>query len=385
MNPIEGENSRNPADRTVAVAMSGGVDSSVAACLLSRKGYRVIGLTMRLFCYADAETTDRSCCNLKALDDARAVCRKIGAPHYVLDCEQEFSRTVIDRFVEHYLAGRTPNPCVDCNSSVKFTYLLERALSIGAGYLATGHYVRRLQQQPGDGPPFLARGLDPEKDQSYFLWGIERQSLSSLLFPLGDFRKGEVRKIAAEDFNLRVSQKQESQEVCFIGSGSVSSFLREYSKSAGGKRPGGLHPNMCPGPLVDTRGSKLGEHRGCAFYTVGQRRGLDVSLGKPAYVTAIDAATNTVVLGDADQLLADLVEAGAANYLTDLPTEPFRAQVQVRYRQKPVPALVSPEPDSRVRVRLDSSVRAITPGQSLVFYDGEILLGGAVIEAAGKA
>jgi len=366
--------------KVAAVAMSGGVDSSVAACLLSQAGYRVIGLTMRLFCYADAETTSKSCCNLEAVADARSVCSMIGAPHYVIDCEQIFAGSVVDRFVEEYLAGRTPNPCVDCNNLIKFSYLFERARSLGADYLATGHYVRLLpREDSGDEPPLFARGLDRQKDQSYFLWGIPRQILGGLLFPLGEYRKGEVRKIA-EDFGLRVSQKQESQEVCFLGSGSVSSFLQKYSGPA--SEGGGLHANMCPGPLVDTLGRKLGEHRGSAFYTVGQRRGLNISLGKPAYVAAIDAATNTVVLGGADDLLADSVEAASANYLIAAPDTLMRAEVQVRYRQKPVPAEVFPREGGRVGIRLASPLRAVTPGQSLVFYDGNILLGGAVIETA---
>ena len=379
MNVLKGKNDRADDGKAVAVAMSGGVDSSVAACLLSKAGCRVIGVTMRLFCYASAETTAKSCCNLEAIADARAVCRSIDAPHYVIDCEEEFSRLVIDRFVEQYLAGCTPNPCVDCNRLIKFNYLLERARSLGVDYLATGHYVRKIQLR--NGLSGLARGLDPEKDQSYFLWSIPALNLSSFLFPLGDYRKKQVRKLA-EEFGLQVSQKQESQEVCFIGSGSVRSFLRKYYETSG---KGKLPPNMCPGPLVDTGGRKLGQHRGSAFYTVGQRRGLNVSLGKPAYVTAIDAASNTVVLGNADDLMADLVEAGSANYIMPDPEKPFRAQVQVRYRQKPAAARVFPEKGGKVCIRLDSPMRAITPGQSLVFYDGEILLGGAVIETARMA
>lgn len=368
--------------KTVAVAMSGGVDSSVAAALLKAQGYEVVGLTMRLFCYGEKNLTEKSCCSLKAIADAREVCERIGAAHYVVDCEGVFDKAVIRRFVESYLNGLTPNPCVDCNSYIKFGYLLEKARKLGARFLATGHYVRLLRQENSlpQEMPLLARGLDPDKDQSYFLWGIPRHSLSSLLFPLGELRKAEVRKIARK-YGLAVSHKTESQEVCFVESSSVEEFIRNYRDLEESSEL--AHPNTQPGPLVDRQGRKLGIHRGSAFYTIGQRKGLGVALGRPTYVTSIDPSTNTVMVGENADLMTDRLEASGANYLIGPPKRPFEARVKVRYRHTAVPAIVTPEPENRVAVRMERPQRAVTPGQSVVFYDGEIVLGGAVIERVG--
>ncbi|MEA2064442.1 MAG: tRNA 2-thiouridine(34) synthase MnmA, partial [Gemmatimonadota bacterium] len=310
------------------------------------------------------------------------------AEHHVIDCAGLFTDRVVDSFARQYLAGRTPNPCVECNRYIKFGFLMERALALGADYFATGHYVRILRPEAG-APPVLARGADRQKDQSYFLWAVERKNLERLLFPLGEYSKDEVRRMAGHP-GLPVSRGKESQEVCFLAGSDIKSFLSGYSKNATGA--GVRHPNLCPGPLLDRRGQKLGEHQGSAFYTIGQRRGLNYSQGRPAYVTAIDPGTNTVVLGDREDLLAGMVRAGQVNYLKEPGdgdrdrdrAKSFRAQVQVRYRQNPVPATVYPEAGGDgITVRLDSPLSAITPGQSLVLYDDEILLGGAVIESAG--
>jgi len=365
----------------VAVAMSGGVDSSVAAALLKEQGYEVVGLTMRLFCYREENLSEKSCCNLKAIADARAVCERIGAAHYVVDCEHVFEKNVIRPFVESYLSGLTPNPCVDCNSHIKFAYLLDKARKLGAQFLATGHYARLLP--PADSAreniPSLARGLDRDKDQSYFLWSIRRSILASLLFPLGELQKTEVRKLARK-YGLAVSHKIESQEVCFVKSSSVEEFIRTYKYSENpGQEP---HPNTEPGPLVDRQGRWLGNHRGSAFYTIGQRKGLGVALGRPGYVTSIDASTNTVVVGESRDLMTDKLEAVEVNYLVDPPDRPFKAQVKVRYRHAAVPATITPESD-RIIVRMEKPQRAVTPGQSVVFYDGELVLGGAVIDKVG--
>ena len=377
----------------VAVAMSGGVDSSVAACLLAEQGYSVVGLTMKLFCYGEESHSDRSCCNLQAVADARAVCDTLGAPHYVIDSQEVFKREVIDCFVSSYLQGRTPNPCVECNSRLKFSFLWNMARKLGADFLATGHYARLLRlSAPGtavapqalDSPavPRLARGADPDKDQTYFLWGIPRPTLARFMFPLGEFRKAEVRALAKKH-GLAVSEKVESQEVCFMDSASVEDFIRGYKNLPEESDPG--HSNTQPGPLVDREGNILGNHRGAAFYTVGQRKGLGVALGRPAYVTGIDPQTNTVVIGDKADLLSDSLSAAKVNYLVEPPVEPFQAQVKIRYRHKAVPARVYPETRERVRVVLEQPQHAITPGQSVVFYDNDVVLGGGVIEEAGNS
>jgi tRNA-specific 2-thiouridylase len=356
--------------------MSGGVDSSVAACLLAERGYRVIGLTMRLFCYSDKPSREKACCNTQAIADARSVCDTIGATHYVIGGEQEFKRDVIRRFVGSYLAGETPNPCVDCNTYIKFNYLLRKALSLEVDYLATGHYVRLDREH---GAPRLLRGLDPGKDQSYFLWGIPRGALERLMFPLGEFRKPEVRAMAAR-YDLMVKEKVESQEICFVENDSVEEFIREFNAEERGEAP--APASTLPGPVVDGSGKVVGEHRGSAFYTIGQRKGLGISLGRPAYVVRIDTASNEIEVGWGDDLSSTSLTASRINALSDLPAEPFRAGVQIRYRHTPVGGLVTPDGDGSLRVAMDEPQRAVTRGQSVVFYDGDHVLGGAVITGA---
>jgi len=364
---------------TVAVAMSGGVDSSTAAALLASRGYRVIGLTMRLFCYSDRQTSEKSCCNTQAIADARAVCERIGAPHYVIGGEKEFKRDVISRFVDSYLTGSTPNPCVDCNSFIKFKMLMYKALNIGADYLATGHYVRIGAH---NGSPALLRGLDRDKDQSYFLWGIPRSSLNRLLFPLGEYNKGQVRALAGE-YGLEVREKVESQEVCFVENDDLEAFIRQ---SAAERVEGDETPlSTRPGPVLDSSGKVVGEHRGSAFYTIGQRKGLGVSLGRPVYVTRIDTASNVVVVGDDNELGSNLLEAEQVNFLADPPDSNFKAGVQIRYRHNPVPATVEHTGNYSVRVRFETPQRAVARGQSVVFYDNEVLLGGGVINGVGDS
>ncbi len=362
---------------TVAVAMSGGVDSSVAAVLLAEQGYSVIGLTMRLFCYSEKKTSAKSCCNTQAIADARGVCERLGVPHYVIGGEKEFKRDVISRFVDSYLAGETPNPCVDCNSFIKFKFLLRKAVSLGADYLATGHYVRLGEHK---GRPCMLRGLDSGKDQSYFLWGIERSALDKLLFPLGGFNKPEVRQLAGK-YLLAVQEKVESQEVCFVEDDSVEKFIKAYTEEneGGGQSPGSTKP----GPVLDSDGQEVGRHRGSAFYTIGQRKGLGVALGKPVYVTRIDTERNVVVIGDVDELDSGWLTAINVNMLADTTADRFRAGAQIRYRHSPVMAEIEWTGKYAVRVEMEQPQRSVARGQSVVFYDGDLVLGGGIISDCG--
>jgi len=362
---------------SVAVAMSGGVDSSVAACLLAERGCRVIGLTLKMFCYSEGDPGERSCCNLESIADARAVCDTIGAAHYVIESTGPFRERVIEPFVEDYLAGRTPNPCVSCNTFIKFPHALARARALGAGRLATGHYARLLAPETteaGAQEVFLARGLDPAKDQSYFLWGLNRGDLKHYTFPVGALDKATVRQIAGR-LGLTVSQKKESQEVCFLGQGSLEEFIRQQA----GSREGAAA--TVPGPLLDESGRRIGTHRGAAFYTLGQRRGVGAAVGEPAYVIAVDTASNTVVVGGQERLMSAVFLVARVNYLVPAPESGFEAWIKVRHRHKPVHGKVVPLEGKRARVVLDTPQRAVTPGQSAVFYSDSVVLGGGVIDS----
>ncbi|MCE5273373.1 tRNA 2-thiouridine(34) synthase MnmA [bacterium] len=362
---------------SVAVAMSGGVDSSVAACLLAERRCRVIGLTLKMFCYSETDPGERSCCNLESIADARAVCASIGAAHYVLESTGPFRELVIEPFVRDYLAGRTPNPCVNCNTFIKFPHALARARALGAERLATGHYARLLVQSgpvaKGEREVLLARGLDPAKDQSYFLWGLERRDLKHYAFPLGGMDKATVRRIAG-GLGLTVSQKKESQEVCFLGQGSLEQFIQQHVGS-------GDTAGTVPGPLLDESGRRIGTHRGAAFYTLGQRRGVGAATGQPAYVIAVDTASNTVVVGSQERLFSAVFLVSRINYLLRAPESEFEAWIKVRYRHKPVHGRVTPLEGNRARVVFDTPQRAVTPGQSAVFYSDSVVLGGGVIDS----
>lgn len=354
--------------KTVLVAMSGGVDSSVAAALLVEQGHRVIGATMKTFCYSETPASSKTCCGLDGIQDARRVADRLGIPHYVFDMEEAFTRDVIDDFVAEYAAGRTPNPCVRCNSNTKIPDLLRKGRLLGADAIATGHYARTVVTDGGR--VRLLRGLDERKDQSYFLWGIPRDVLPHLLFPVGELTKPEVRD-RARALGLATAEKPESQEICFVPSGDYTEFLAQ--------RLGADHPALRPGALVTTCGKVIGEHGGYGRFTVGQRKGLGGGFSRPLYVLGVRPATNEVVVGSAAELEQREVRIGEPNWLDDPPTVGERVLVRIRHRAERAPATVTEISEAGFRVVLDRPQRAVTPGQSGVVYRGDVLVGGGRI------
>ncbi|HWQ62141.1 MAG TPA: tRNA 2-thiouridine(34) synthase MnmA [Negativicutes bacterium] len=352
----------------VVVAMSGGVDSSLTAALLVQQGYDVIGATMQIWDSEREDADERGCCSLSAVGDARRVAGKLGIPYYVLNFRELFQATVVDYFIAEYAAGRTPNPCIACNRHVKFAGLLQKALALGAEYVATGHYAR-IGYDEARGRYLLRKGVDPAKDQSYALYHLNQYTLKHFLMPLGDYTKVETRRLARE-FGLAVADKPDSQEICFVPDDDYQGFLAE-------KAPASLRP----GDIVDTSGNVLGRHRGLPLYTVGQRKGLGLAAGRPLYVVALDTERNQVVVGDNSDVFAGELTAGDLNLIAfDALPDRLEATAKIRYGAREAPAVVTPLGDGQVRVAFDTPQRAITPGQSVVFYEGDIVLGGGIID-----
>lgn len=354
------------------VAMSGGVDSSVAAALLVREGYDVFGVTMNIWPSVEsAQEAERygGCCSLAAAEDARRVCHELGIPHYILNFREIFREAVIEEFAMEYARGRTPNPCIRCNQKVKFDALLKKALALGADFIATGHYARREYREAA-GRYILKRGVDSAKDQSYVLYAMTQEQLARTLFPVGHLKKGETRKLAEEFGLFRVARKGESQEICFIPDNDYPKFLRGYASSA-----------FRPGPILDKEGKVLGEHKGIVHYTVGQRKAIGIRSPKPLYVLAIDPERDAIIVGTHDELFEKGLYADEANWIAiEKLTKPLRVSAKIRYRAEFAPATVSPA-DDLVRVDFDEPQRAITPGQAIVFYKRDVVIGGATISS----
>lgn len=357
--------------------MSGGVDSSVAAALLVEQGYRCIGVMMRLWAETGrGEGSSNKCCSLESVNDARRVADQLGMPFYLINVEQPFKQNVVDFFIEGYSQGLTPNPCLACNRHIRFDYLLNYARRLGADYLATGHYAR-LRRQP-DGMIHLLRGVDEHKDQSYVLSVMGQQELKDVLFPIGDYPKAEVRRMAAAR-GLPIASKHDSMDLCFIADDDYRRFLQDWAANA-----------VRPGEIVDRQGKVLGRHSGLPNYTIGQRKGLGIGgAGEPLYVLELDSEHNRLVVGSLEELgKSDLLAVGV-NWTLDEPVaDGTVAQCKIRYSARPVACTLHPEAPDRVRVQFSEPLRDITPGQGAIFYNGEHCLGGGIIareEMAGSA
>lgn len=364
----------------IAVAMSGGVDSSAAAAILKEQGHELVGFTMQLWNQRRGINVDENgeplpsrCCSLDDVYDARRVAEELGFPFYVLNLEKEFERDVVQPFVDSYLQGETPIPCVACNSRLKFASLDKLAASLGCEKVATGHYAR-VEFDESTNRYRLLRGRDPRKDQSYFLWELTQAQLSRSMFPLGELSKDDARQ-AARVNHLAVAEKKESQEICFVPDGDYVGFIDRYleAEQQTDRLPGS-------GEIVSASGEVVGQHSGIHRYTVGQRRGIGISDARPLYVLNVDSQTNRVLVGYDDELLGDEFTAAGVNWIAfDNPTEPVSAEVRVRYRHTAAPATITALPGNRASVKFNEPQRAITPGQATVFYRGDEVVGGGWI------
>jgi tRNA-specific 2-thiouridylase len=356
----------------VVVAMSGGVDSSVAAALMVERGYEVIGMMMRLWSEDGAAGGPHNrCCTPDQMNDARRIADKLGIPFYVLDTRSVFRGRIVQYFIDAHRDGLTPNPCIECNRHIRFEWLQQHALALEADYLATGHYARITRGE--DSRYQLRAGLDEAKDQSYVLSVMGQEQLAHALFPVGEYSKPHVRELAAK-FGLPTASKQDSQDLCFLGDGDYRRFLREHAPEM-----------MQPGPIVRRDGAVIGEHGGLANYTIGQRRGLGVAAAEPLYVLALQPQANALVVGTAEELGQRSLTARRACWVAgEPPAQAFRAEVKIRYKARPVPADITMLDGERFRVDFDVPMRDITPGQGAVVYDGDICLGVGIIERSGS-
>ncbi|ANI88474.1 tRNA 2-thiouridine(34) synthase MnmA [Arachidicoccus ginsenosidimutans] len=355
----------------VLVAMSGGIDSTVVALMLHKQGYEVIGITMKTWDYASSGSSSKEtgCCNVDSFNDARMAAVQHGFPHFILDIRDEFGDFVVENFVEEYLAGRTPNPCVMCNTHIKWRALLKRADALGCDFIATGHYANIRQHE--NSRYYLSKGLDETKDQSYVLWGLEQDLLSRTLLPLGKYLKSEIRQMAADYGYPELAKKSESYEICFVPDNDYRGFLK--------RRVNGLEEKVAGGLFVDKNGKILGKHNGYPFYTIGQRKGL-VAVGHPVYVTAINPETNTVVLGDEEDLAKTELTVGKINWQKYPNVENGREVLtKIRYKDKGTFGELFNE-NGQIKVRLFNNASGIAPGQSAVFYEGDDVIGGGIIQ-----
>lgn len=352
--------------------MSGGIDSTVAALMLHHQGYEVVGITMKTWDYAvsGGSKKETGCCNLDSFNDARMAAVQHGFPHFILDIREEFGSFVVENFVEEYLAGRTPNPCVLCNTHIKWRALLKRADALGCDFIATGHYASVYQHE--NGRHVITKGLDETKDQSYVLWGLQQDLLSRTILPLGNFRKTEIRQMAHDFGYPELAKKSESYEICFVPDNDYRGFLK--------RKVEGLEEEVAGGSFVDKEGNILGKHKGYPFYTIGQRKGLDITFGKPVYVTAINPENNTVVLGDEADLEKQEMHVAKVNWIKyESLDAPMDALTKIRYKDKGSFSRIEQD-GTNVRVQFYENAKGIAPGQSAVFYEGNDVIGGGIIQ-----